>query len=76
MPRYDYKCNICEHTEELEYSISEVPENGPICPDCSHGLLKKVILPAAISFKGSGFYSTDNRKTQHVRQSLKVGGSD
>jgi putative FmdB family regulatory protein len=66
MPKYDYRCSTCGHVEEREFSILEVPEVIEVCPDCGFGPLKKVILPAAVSFKGSGFYKTDSSRLTHV----------
>ena len=33
MPRYDYKCLLCEHVYEIEHKITEDPEI--MCPKCS-----------------------------------------
>ena len=59
MPTYDYRCN--EHgTFEVNIPLSRI--SYPVtCPDCGHDMVK-LIRPAAISFKGGGFYRTDNRK--------------
>ena len=32
-----------------------------ICPSCRKKALRKVITPSKVIFKGSGFYSTDNK---------------
>ena len=32
-----------------------------ICPECRKKALRKVITPSKVIFKGSGFYSTDNK---------------
>jgi len=32
MPRYDYKCLLCEHVYEIEHKITEDPEI--MCPKC------------------------------------------
>lgn len=32
MPRYDYKCLICEHVYEIEHKITEDPDI--MCPIC------------------------------------------
>lgn len=73
MPTYVYRCKICDHKEERNFSVLEVPDVIEICPDCGYVPMRKVILPAAISFKGGGFYRTDNSKTTHIKSQLKVG---
>jgi len=57
MPRYDFKCSICNSQVEFERSIGD--EKYPIC--CNVSMERLWSAPAAI-FNGSGFYSTDNRK--------------
>jgi len=37
-----------------------------VCPECEKEALRKVYLPVGIVFKGSGFYSTDNRSSSKV----------
>jgi predicted nucleic acid-binding Zn ribbon protein len=74
MAKYDYKCDECEVVLEESHPIGEAPETSVHrCINGVYQTMHKVILPAAVSFKGSGFYSTDSR-TKHVRKSLKVGG--
>ncbi|HET9477302.1 MAG TPA: FmdB family zinc ribbon protein [Dehalococcoidia bacterium] len=63
MPLYDYRCEGGH-----EYELTEgfhAPTEHP-CPKCGRQSRRQISLPAVI-FKGSGFYSTDNRKS---------GGSD
>lgn len=59
MPIYTYRCENCGVQFEREQSYSEAPLK--ICPECRKKSLKKVISPVGIIFKGSGFYSTDNK---------------
>jgi putative FmdB family regulatory protein len=59
LPIYEYKCLSCEHTLEKFQSVNDPAiENCPICG----GKVKKVLYPAGLIFKGSGFYITDSRK--------------
>jgi putative FmdB family regulatory protein len=58
MPLYEYKCKECGLRFERRQSFSEEPVT--ICPDCE-GAVIRLIQPAGIIFKGSGFYVTDNR---------------
>jgi len=57
MPTYEYTCRDCGHTFEIVQSMLDEPLT--MCPECG-GNLRKVFAPPAISFKGSGFYSTDH----------------
>jgi putative FmdB family regulatory protein len=59
MPTYEYACRDCGHTFEIVQSMLDEPLT--MCPECG-GSLRKVFAPPAISFKGSGFYSTDHGK--------------
>src|SRR5258708_11499199 len=56
MPTYGYRCGKCGHQFEIVQRISEEPLTT--CPKCQ-GKLSKVLYPVGISFKGSGFYTTD-----------------
>jgi putative FmdB family regulatory protein len=58
MPTYEYECTSCGQHVEVFQRISEDPLTT--CGACG-GQLRKVFHPAGIVFKGSGFYSTDNR---------------
>jgi putative FmdB family regulatory protein len=59
MPTYEYTCRDCGHTFEIVQSMLDEPLT--MCPECG-GSLRKVFAAPAISFKGSGFYSTDHGK--------------
>ena len=56
MPTYGYRCGTCGHQFEIIQRISEEPLTT--CPKCQ-GKLSKMLYPVGISFKGSGFYTTD-----------------
>ncbi len=58
MPTYDYQCRSCGHVIEVIHAMTD---DGPsVCERCG-GSLRRVLYPAGIIFKGSGFYSTDSR---------------
>jgi putative FmdB family regulatory protein len=59
MPLYDYQCSKCGHVVEVRHGFNDTYAEA--CPACG-GELKRVINPAPIIFKGSGFYITDSRK--------------
>jgi putative FmdB family regulatory protein len=56
MPTYGYRCGSCGHQFEISQKMSDEPLTT--CPKCQ-GKLSKVLYPVGISFKGSGFYTTD-----------------
>lgn len=60
MPTYVYECDACHHRFEKKQSIHAKPV--AICPQC-RGKVRRVLHPAPIIFKGSGFYVTDSRKS-------------
>jgi putative FmdB family regulatory protein len=56
MPTYGYRCSNCGHEFEIHQRMSDQPLTT--CPNCQ-GKLTKILYPVGISFKGSGFYTTD-----------------
>ncbi len=58
MPTYDYRCTACGARFEAWQKFSDEPIR--VCPTCS-GPAQRVIHAPAITFKGSGFYSTDSK---------------
>jgi len=58
MPTYEYRCKECgEHLEVVQAFTDDALTE---CPNCG-GPLRKVFGNIGITFKGSGFYKTDNR---------------
>jgi putative FmdB family regulatory protein len=55
MPIYEYKCEN-GHVFDVMQKLSEDPLTS--CIECG-APVRKVLHPVNISFKGSGFYSTD-----------------
>jgi putative FmdB family regulatory protein len=60
VPTYDYQCRSCGSVTEVIHSMLE--EGPSVCERCG-GELRRVLYPAGIIFKGSGFYRTDSRAT-------------
>jgi putative FmdB family regulatory protein len=56
MPTYGYRCGSCGHEFEILQRITDQPL--ATCPKCG-GKLSKMLYPAGIIFKGSGYYTTD-----------------
>lgn len=60
MPTYEYRCKDCgEHLEVVQSFSDDALTECPVCG----GSLRKVFGNIGITFKGSGFYKTDSRKT-------------
>ena len=59
MPIYEYQCLSCSTKFEIRRGFND---KSPVaCPECQ-GEGRLLFSPAAIIFKGPGFYITDNRK--------------
>jgi putative FmdB family regulatory protein len=75
MPTYRYRCAKCGDEMEIWQSFEEKPKsrhNG----GCG-GKLQKVMSPAGIVLKGSGFYKTDNRAAKSgAKANGKESGSE
>jgi putative FmdB family regulatory protein len=65
MPTYEYRCAKCGRHFDVHQSFSEDPLTKH--EDCG-GKLTKVLSPAGIVLKGSGFYKTDNRNSKRTRE--------
>ena len=62
MPTYRYRCAKCGEDIEIWQSFDEKPKTRH-AGGCG-GKLTKVLSPAGIVLKGSGFYKTDNRSSR------------
>ena len=60
MPTYEYECLSCQTRFERSQRFSDPPVAE--CPECG-GAVRRVLYPAGIVFKGSGWYITDSRKS-------------
>ena len=68
MPIYEYKCEN-GHVFDVMQSISDDPLAE--CIECN-APVRKVLRPVGISFKGSGFYSTDYKSAVKTESPDKV----
>lgn len=59
MPIYEYECTKCNHHFDKRQSFAD--EAVANCPKC-HNKSSRILVPAPVIFKGSGFYVTDYRK--------------
>ncbi len=63
MPTYEYLCRGCSHRFETWQKMTENPLTN--CPECG-GDIRRVLFPAGVVFKGSGFYKTDHNGSGSV----------
>ncbi len=66
MPIYTYRCENCGVQFERRQSFNDEPLT--VCPECHQAQLRKVITPAGIVFKGSGWYVTDHKSKSSAVQ--------
>src|SRR4026207_1122012 len=59
MPLYSYECENCGAQFERRQGFDDEPVR--VCPECKKKAVHRVITAAGVIFKGSGFYSTDNK---------------
>ncbi len=71
MPRYEYRCSKGHQYERSEGFDAPSEQT---CPKCG-GRSRRLISMPAVIFKGSGFYSTDNRKSSAISGDSGDGGS-
>jgi len=62
MPAYEYLCKSCGKRFEVWQHMTDEPLTT--CPTC-HGSVRRLLFPAGIVFKGSGFYKTDHPSSSH-----------
>ncbi len=72
MPTYDYQCRDCGAMTEVIHSMLE---DGPSSCERCGGQLRRVLYPAGIIFKGSGFYKTDSRAGSNGSTQASGGGT-
>jgi putative FmdB family regulatory protein len=60
MPIYEYACSSCGHRFDVRQSFADDPIAS--CPSCG-APVRRVLHPAGVIFKGSGWYKTDSRSS-------------
>jgi len=60
MPTYAYHCRACDNDFEIKQQFSDDPLTDCIICETKDSVFR-VIQPAGIVFKGSGWYVTDSR---------------
>ena len=71
MPTYEYRC-ADDHISELRQRMSDPTPTSIEC-HCGAPAARVWSAPAAIHFKGRGFYSTDVRGRQERRRRPNAG---
>lgn len=64
MPTYEYECTKCGHTFEAFQSIKDAPLSS--CPECTGKVRRLIGGGMGVIFKGSGFYTTDYKRSSAV----------
>jgi putative FmdB family regulatory protein len=72
LPTYDYQCRACGRVFEVIHPMSE---DGPTTCEVCGGELRRILHPAGIIFKGSGFYKTDSRSSSSASVPAKTKAS-
>ena len=57
MPTYEYLCKTCSHRFEIQQKMTD--DSLTTCPECG-GNIRRILFPAGVVFKGTGFYKTDH----------------
>lgn len=57
MPLYEYKCKQCDETMSVTRGFDD-PEEEYKCSSCET-TMSRVYFSPGVTFKGTGFYSTD-----------------
>ena len=73
MPTYDYQCSSCGYRFEKLQSIKDDPLS--LCPECEGPVRRLIGAGVGIIFKGSGFYTTDYKKTSSSMSTPSNGSS-
>ena len=69
---YEFRCEDCAHIQELWMKMSDPPPES--CPKCGGHKLEKIISSTSFALKGSGWYTTDYKKSSSG-ESGSGGGS-
>ena len=61
MPTYQYECTKCGYTFDVFQKITDEPVK--VCPKCGSPVKRLISGGMGIIFKGSGFYTTDYKRS-------------
>jgi putative FmdB family regulatory protein len=71
MPTYEYECTKCGHTFDAFQSIKDAPLSS--CPKCRGKVRRLIGGGMGVIFKGSGFYTTDYKRSSALTGSNGKG---
>lgn len=71
MPIYEYKCVNCGVFEVMQ-RITEDPLKT--CPKCGGAVSRLIAHNVAVIYRGSGFYTTDNRSKEYRERAKEDKG--
>jgi putative FmdB family regulatory protein len=74
MPTYEYECRSCKYRFEEFQSITDEPIKK--CPKCGKAVRRLFGGGMGIIFKGSGFYTTDYKRSSAVSSSSAGSGDN
>ena len=74
MPLYEYKCGSCGETFEVIQKFSDEPLK--VHEKCGGGPVERLISPAALQFKGSGWYVTDYGSSKNGKSTEAKAAKD
>ena len=82
MPLYEYGCDGCGHTLEIQQKLADAPLKT--CPTCGKDELNKIISATSFVLKGGGWYKdgygsskdgdkprTENQRGDRVERAIK-----
>lgn len=70
MPVYEFECESCNLQFEMICQYEDIDKIK--CPECKSKKVNRSWGSIAISFKGSGFYVTDNKSAPIVQKETKI----
>jgi putative FmdB family regulatory protein len=66
VPEYTYKCERCGRISEEKHGMLDNPD--VYCPVCRSSMNKMIVSKIDIIFNGHGFFRTDNRKKERIKE--------
>lgn len=73
MPVYEYECKNCgQRFDKIQPVTADTLTE---CVLCGKGPIRRVLQPVGVIFKGSGWYSTDNRSSSKGGSSSSSSGA-
>jgi len=70
MPMYEYQCSSCKKVHEIIQKFSDAPLTE--CPECG-GPMTKLMSASSFALKGTGWYTTDYKKSGSSSSSSSSG---